>query len=329
MNEIWILAETKGGKVSPVSYELLAWARGLGSEKQVRVTAILPGPASDPEELCYRGADSVIHAPSPELSGYDARALAALLSGLLSESRPAVLLAAATATGRTVLPYLAATEGLGLTADCTALELDSETGVLLQTRPAAGGNIMATIKTVRGLPQMSTVRPHSKPEAPRDPSRPVSVRKAEAAGAPRGGLKLVEERPFPASRGIADARLVVAGGKGFRKKEGFAQIEGLAERLGAEVGASREAVDRGWADYPRQVGLSGRTISPELYLALGISGAIQHLAGIQTAEAVVSVNTDPDAPIFAVSDLAIRADLFDFIPALERKLEAYEAAGRA
>jgi electron transfer flavoprotein alpha subunit len=327
VNDIWILAEARGGVVAPVSFELLAWARSLGTEKEVRITAILPGPASNPEELCYYGADSVVHAPRPELSGYSARPVARFLSSLLAESRPGVFLAAATATGRTVLPYLAATEGLGLTADCTALELDPESGVLLQTRPAAGGNIMATIKTVKGRPQMSTVRPHSRPETPRDPSRKVELRVVSVPDElALDGLALVEERPFPESRGIADARLVIAGGKGFRKKEGFQAIEGLARSLGAEVGASREAVDRGWAEYPRQVGLSGRTISPEVYIAMGISGAIQHLAGIQTAESVVAVNTDPDAPIFAVSDLAIRADLYDFIPALAKKLEGY---GRA
>lgn len=324
MNEIWILAEAKGGAVAPLSFELLAWARSLGSEKDIRVTAILPGEASNPEELCYHGADAVIHAPRPELGGYSARPVARFLATLLAESRPAVLLAAATATGRTVLPYLAATEGLGLTADCTALELDAESGVLLQTRPAAGGNIMATIKTVKGRPQMSTVRPHSKPEFPRDASRKVELRRVSVPDEiALDGMRLVEERPFPESRGIADARLVVAGGKGFHKKECFASLDRLARRLGAEAGASREAVDRGWAEYPRQVGLSGRTISPEVYIAMGISGAIQHLAGIQTAESVVSVNIDPDAPIFAVSDLAIRADLFDFIPALEKKLEGY------
>jgi electron transfer flavoprotein alpha subunit len=139
---------------------------------------------------------------------------------------------------------------------------------------------------------------------------------------------LIEERPFEGSRGLADARLVLAGGKGFRKKEGFALLSGLAATIGAEVGASREAVDRGWADYPRQVGLSGRTISPELYIAFGISGAIQHLAGMQTSEVIVSVNSDPDAALAATSDLAIRADLYELIPALAARLEGYRRAGR-
>jgi electron transfer flavoprotein alpha subunit len=321
MNDIWILAETKGGKVAPVSFELLAWARSLGGNDEISVTAILPGPASDPDELCYRGADRVVHCPAEELAGYSARPLARFLASLFEPSRPAVLLAAATATGRTALPYLAASEGLGLTADCTQLALDARTGELSQTRPAAGGNIMATIRTSRGRPQMATVRPHSRRPLVRDATRSVTI---EVRAAPRGdgrdGLELLEERPFPSSRGIADARAVVAGGKGFRRKEGFRLLEDLAGLMGAEVGASREAVDRGWAEYPRQVGLSGRTISPDLYVAFGISGAIQHLAGMQTAGTIVSVNTDPDAPIVAISDLAIRADLYELIPALARRL---------
>ncbi len=343
MNEIWILAESKSGHVAPVSLELLAWARSLGKTGSVSVTAILPGPAIDPEELCYFGADSVIHCPSEGLSGFSARPLAACLSALLERRRPSVFLAAATTTGRTVLPYLAACEGLGLTADCTELSLDPETAVLLQTRPAAGGNIMATIRTTRGKPQMATVRPHSRRPLERDPGRTASVEVMdfhEAPGAapplgrdggdsppfPNGGLLLVEERPFESSRGIADARAVIAGGKGFRKKEGFALLDRLAGLVGAEVGASREAVDRGWADYPRQVGLSGRTISPELYIAVGISGAIQHLAGMQTSKTIVSINSDPEAPIAAMSDLAIRADLYEFIPALMAKLAGYRSA---
>ncbi|HRY71970.1 MAG TPA: electron transfer flavoprotein subunit alpha/FixB family protein [Spirochaetia bacterium] len=344
MNEVWILAETKAGKVAPVSYELLSWARSLGGPDEVAVTAVLAGPASDPEELCYRGADAVIHGAEPGLAGFSARPLSAWLASLFGLRRPTVLLAAATATGRTVLPYLAASEGLGLTADCTELSLDPESGVLLQTRPAAGGNIMATIRTARGLPQMATVRPHSRKALDRDPSRPVRVERFAAAAGPGGaggagggqgragegsagdGLVLLGERPFESSRGLADARLVFAGGKGFRKKEGFELLFRLAELAGGEVGASREAVDRGWADYPCQVGLSGRTISPELYLAFGISGAIQHLAGMQTSGFIVSVNSDPDAPIAAASDLAVRADVYELVPALAARLEGYRPA---
>ena len=176
---------------------------------------------------------------------------------------------------------------------------------------------------------MATVRPHSRKALDRNTSRPVTVEvlssteigcRAEAAD-----VALLEERPFPSSRGIADARLVIAGGKGFRKKDGFALLFGLTEHTGGEVRASREAVDRGWADYPRQVGLSGRTISPIVYMAFGISGAIQHLAGMQTAETVISINTDPDAPLAAMSDLAIRADLYELIPVLTARLEAYRS----
>jgi len=330
VREVWILAETKEGRVAPVSFELLAWARSLGSPGEITVSAVLPGPAADPEELCYHGADSVLHAADPALDGLAAAPVALVFGSLFARRRPEVLLAAATTTGRTLLPYLAAREGLGLTADCTELELERETGVLLQTRPAAGGNIMATIKTTRGLPQAATVRPRSRKPLERDPARPVRVEAVAlppgAAAAAARGPRLVEERPFAESKGLADARLVVAGGRGFKKKEGFALLESLAARLGAEIGASREAVDRGWIGYPHQVGLSGRTIAPDFYLAFGVSGAIQHLAGMQTAGTIVAVNTDPDAPIFALSDLAVRGDLFDLLPRLAAALEGYRPA---
>jgi electron transfer flavoprotein alpha subunit len=325
MRQIWILAETRGGAVAAVSHELLAWAHSLGGQssgEEVRVTAFLPGPASDPEELSYHGADLVIHADDARLDSLASGAISATLLAQVEAERPDVLLAAATTTGRTVLPYFAAKAGLGLTADCTELRLDHATGILYQTRPAAGGNIMATITTQGARPQASTVRPHSRQPLPRDPGRKVEVRKV-AAVFPAGmeDPRLVAEKPFAESKGLSDARIVVAGGRGFGRKESFARLHELARLLDAEVGASREAVDRGWIDYPHQVGLSGRTIAPELYLAFGISGAIQHLAGMQTSDCVIAVNEDPDAPIFAVSDLAVRGDLNEILPRLMEMLE--------
>ena len=175
---------------------------------------------------------------------------------------------------------------------------------------------MATILTPMARPQSATVRPHSKAPLERDASRPVCVECVDAGPIFARDPRVVEKRLFPASRGLADARVVVAGGRGLRTKAGFAPLEKLARQLNAEVGASREAVDRGWIDYPHQVGLSGRTIAPEVYIAFGISGAIQHLAGMQTSKRIIAIDSDPDAPIFAVSDLAIRGDLFELLPRL-------------
>ncbi len=319
--KIWILAETKRGAVDPVSYELLAWARSLGAEDTIEVTAVLAGAASDARLLGPRGADRIVHADDPRLSGYSPGQTAEFIASLLKEERPDVLLAAATCTGRTALPYLAAIEHLGLTADCTELSFDYGEGVLLQTRPAAGGNIMATIKTVGARPQMATVRPHSKKALEPDPARVSAY--AKLSGEVQGGareVRLVSDTPFPGQMDLGGERIVVAGGRGLKKKEQFDMVNRLAVSLGAGVGASREAVDRGWAEYPHQVGLSGRTIAPELYIACGISGAIQHIAGMQTAKFIVSVNADPDAPIFAVSDVAIVADALEFIPALSSAL---------
>jgi len=323
MHEIWILAETHLGKVTSTSFELLAWARSLGSGTELAITALLPGPAADPEELCYRGADRVLHAPDPRLSCLAAGPFADMVLGLFETGKPEVFLAAATTTGRTFLPYLAAKAGLGLTADCTELRLDLGTGTLYQTRPAAGGNIMATILTPDRRPQAATVRPHSRKPLARDPARKPAIEVLDCTKLDFSAVPiLVSEQAFPESGGLADARTVVAGGRGLRKKDGFALLGQLAASLGAEIGASREAVDRGWIDYPHQVGLSGRTISPEVYMAFGISGAIQHLAGMQTAERIIAVDLDPEAPIFSVSDLAIRADLYTFLPRLIAALDA-------
>lgn len=319
--QIWVLAETKRGAVDPVSYELLAWARGLGTEDTIEVTAVLAGAATDARSLGPRGADRIVHADDPRLSGYSPGQTAEFIASLMRRERPDVLLAAATCAGRTALPYLAAIERLGLTADCTELSFDCAEGVLLQTRPAAGGNIMATIKTLGARPQMATVRPHSRKAL--DPRFARAFAYEAFSGEIHGGAKevrLISDTPFPGQMDLGSERIVVAGGRGLKKKERFELVKRLASTLGAGVGASREAVDRGWAEYPHQVGLSGRTITPEFYIACGISGAIQHIAGMQTSKFIVSINTDPDAPIFAVSDVAIVADALEFIPALSSAL---------
>jgi electron transfer flavoprotein alpha subunit len=326
---IWVLAETKLGKVDPISFELLAWAKSLAGtgEEAAEVVAIAPGVTGDIESLGRHGANLVLYSDDPKLAGYSARETALFLSKVLDRREPDVFLALATSTGRTVMPYLAALRHLGLTADCTQLSFDASSGVLLQTRPAAGGNIMATIRTTKGRPQMATVRPHSMRPTIEDESQRFTIElipSNEDTSSDNGKLiRILEETPFGDREELSAARIVVSGGRGFKKKENFALLREIISALDASFGASREAVDRGWVDYPRQVGLSGRTISPELYIAIGISGAIQHLAGMQTSECIVSINSDPDAPIFAVSDLAIVADLFDFIPVFLARLEAY------
>ena len=331
--DIWTLSEQKAGTLHPVSYELLTRGRALADARGCRLCSVVLGddvPDAELHELILRGTDRVYVVRHPALALFLVEPYAGALQHLIERYQPEVLIAAATTTGRTVMPYVSMRVDAGLTADCTGLEIDSETGNLLQTRPAIGGNIMATIKTPEARPQMATVRPKSTPQAPRDASRTGEI---VAVDVPEKKLtaRMTYERFIPdESQDIAieDAEIIVAGGRGMKKAENFALLEEVAEVLGGSVGASRAAVDRGWQPYARQIGLSGKTVSPKLYIACGISGAIQHLAGMQTAETIIAINEDPDAAIFQVADLSIVGNLFEVLPPLveEIKTEGRESS---
>lgn len=323
---VWIVAEQREGKVRSVSYELLNWGRGLADGREAPLSALLFGHALDGEEvfsLIRRGADRVYLVDDPAFEHFLAEPCGRALTWLIERFRPEIVLAAATTTGRTIMPLAAARLRAGLTADCTELALDGESGDLLQTRPAIGGNILATIRTPRARPQMATVRPRSRAQAPEDESRRGTVVRVELPEACR--LSPVRFEGFVPDRSqerpLEDADIIVAGGRGLKKGDNFSLVRDVARALGGEVGASRDAVDQGWIDYPHQIGLSGKTVAPRLYMACGISGSIQHLAGMQTAEVIVAVNRDPEAPIFNVADFAIVGDLFDVLPALRERLE--------
>ncbi|NLS76340.1 MAG: electron transfer flavoprotein subunit alpha/FixB family protein [Chloroflexi bacterium] len=325
--DVWTLAEQHEGKLHSVSFELLARGRALAEAKGCRLCAVVLGAEvsqAQAEELIARGADRVYVVEHPALAHFAVEPFAGALRHLVETYHPEVVIAAATTTGRTLMPYLSVQVHAGLTADCTGLEIDPKTGNLLQTRPAIGGNIMATIVTPDARPQMATVRPRSMRPAPRQEGRTgevVRVSVPEALLASRVRLESFErdEGEIP----LADADVVVSGGRGMGRAEGFRLLGELAEALGGSVGASRAAVDRGWQPYPHQVGLSGKTVSPRLYLACGISGSIQHLAGMQTSEHIIAINADPDAQIFQVADVGIVGDLFQVLPALlERIREA-------
>jgi electron transfer flavoprotein alpha subunit len=222
------------------------------------------------------------------------------------------------------MPYVSALLRAGLTADCTGLEIEPETGLLLQTRPAIGGNIMATIKTPSARPQMATIRPKSTRIPEGQPGRsgevvPIVFPKGEFDSRVRYECFIPDE---DGCSSIEDADIVIAGGSGVKTSDGFQLIDELANLLRGAVGASRPCVDHGWQPYSHQVGLSGKTVSPRFYLACGISGAIQHLAGIQTAETIVAINTDPNAPIFQMADLGIVGNMFDVLPELIEKIKS-------
>jgi len=324
-NRVWILAEQSGQRIEPVAFEMCRWARTLADDLDVELSAVVLGDSLPDDELMKlirRGTDRVYCIEHPALARFLPEPFQRVLVDLIKREQPQIFLAAATTVGRTIMPYISAKLEVGLTADCTELSIEAETGHLLQTRPAIGGNIMATIKSSEGRPQMATVRPHSMPPAPEDPGRTGSIVRIQPAEE-QVASRVTFERILAESEkevNLKDAPVVVSVGRGMGKEENIALIRELAAELGAAVGASREVVDRGWLSYPHQVGLSGKTIRPELYIAVGISGAIQHLAGMQTSEKILAINSDENAPILQVADLGVVGDLFLVVPALIHRL---------
>ncbi len=331
--DIWVFAEQTDGVVADVACELLAKGLELKAQRggETRLCAVLLGHALPPEAertLIAAGADIVYKVDDPALADYEANVYVDAVAGLIERHRPEVILAGATAVGRAFFARVAVRVRTGLTADCTMLKIEQtenrDTGVmqmlLHQTRPAFGGNIMATIMTPNHRPQMATVRPKVFKKAPPDPTRKGSVLlEALKLALPR--TRLVEVKRDPDAIDIAAHDIIVSGGRGLKKEENFKLLFRLAELLGGEVACSRACVDAGWAPVARQVGQTGKTVAPKLYLCFGISGAIQHLEGIRGADIVIAVNSDPNAPIFGVADLGIVGDLFEVVPALIKELE--------
>ena len=330
---VWTLAEQFEGKLKGVSFELLSRGRALADKLGTKLVSVLIGDGVSDETLTAlikQGADAVYTVQDPALKYFVCETYEAVLEYLIKEYKPAILLAAATSTGRTLMPYAAIKNHTGLTADCTELDIEEGTGNLLQTRPAIGGNIMATIKTPNHRPQMATVRPKSSRPLPADEGRTGEIKRIPLPPLPAAKTEIRGYRKDEAgSLGLEEADLVVAGGRGLKKGENFSLIRDLAQNLGAAVGASRDAVDRGWASYPHQVGLSGKTISPKVYIGIGISGAIQHLAGIKTSETIVAINSDPDATLHKIADFGIVGDAFQVIPEIQKRLETRKGAAHA
>jgi electron transfer flavoprotein alpha subunit len=321
---VWILGEQAHGRVERITHELLRRGRYLADRRRTELTALIIGNAireEDLREVIERGADRVIAVEAPELDHFLVEPYASCMLKVIGEQRPEIIIAGATSTGRTLMPYVAVRANAGLTADCTGLEIEEETGNLLQTRPAIGGNILATIRTAVHRPQMATVRPRSAKPAERHPGREGKIVRLKAPKeCLNGRMRRVGFAPDEAEHGLQEADIVVTAGRGIKKAENVKLIESLARELSAAVGATRSVVDRGWLSYPHQVGLSGKTITPKLYIGIGTSGSIQHLAGMQTSETIVAVNMDPEAQIFSVADFGIVGDLFEVVPALVREL---------
>lgn len=328
---VFVLGEQKDGHIHSVTFELLTRGRALADELGCQLSCILLGDAIENlEEVIQRGADKVFYIKNPALKNFLPRPYRNAICQLIEEEKPEIIVAAATTTGRTIMPLVAAQANTGLTADCTELTIEPETNNLLQTRPAIGGNIMATIKTPNHRPQMATVRPKSAKPASVDPSRTGEIIIKEYDGAvfltPETFLQYIKDNTQEVS--IEEADIIVAGGKGMKNADGFKLVEELARLLGAGVGATRDAVELGWTTYPHQIGLSGKTVSPKLYIALGLSGKIQHMAGMQTSDIIVAVNKDPEAQIFKVADYGIVGDVFEIVPMLIEAIKKLKATAK-
>ncbi len=327
---VLVFAEQKDGVVHPVAFELLGKGRELAEQLEEPVYAVIIGSGvqQGAEELVARGADKVFVYDDPVLAVFRDDPYSALLAELVLEEKPSIFLIGATVIGRSLGPKVAACLDTGLTADCTGLEIDPETGLLMQTRPAFGGNIMATIICPDRRPQMSTVRYKVMREAERDPTREGEiVEKSVDVDRLPDRIKVLDFQPVADEVSIVDADIVVSGGLGLGDPKGFELIEELAHVLGGAVGASRPTVDEGWIEYRHQVGLSGRTVRPKLYMACGISGAVQHLAGMKTSDVIISINSDKEAPIFNVSSLGAVGDLYEVVPRLIEKIKEYRKNG--
>ncbi|MBU4055371.1 MAG: electron transfer flavoprotein subunit alpha/FixB family protein [Proteobacteria bacterium] len=322
---VWVLGEVRDGEIHAVSYELLAWGRELADKLKVDLTVLVLGHhiRDKARELIYGGADRVMVVDHSALAYFTVDPFAAILTALIHEETPEILIASATTMGRTLMPVLAVKVTAGLTADCTELDIDMQERLLIQTRPAVGGNIMATIKTPDFKPQMATVRPKSKRPLEQDKNRQgeMIVKEFDDKFYPSRVKRLDFIREETIGVPIQDAETIVAFGKGLKDGKNLALINELATLLHGSVGASRSAIDAGWISYSHQVGLSGKTVSPRLYMACGISGAVQHLAGMSSAETIVAINSDPDAEIFSVADYGIVGDLFEILPVLIEKIK--------
>ncbi len=320
---VWVFAETRKGALKKVGYELLSRGRELADTLKTELCAVALGHnIQEVPSLIAQGADKVYLVDSPELTDNQEDYLTQNLLNLIKEHKPEVVLAGATALGRSFFPRVAAILNTGLTADCTGLDIDTEKRLLLQTRPTFGGNIMATILCPNKRPQMSTVRPRVFKKATPDPNRKGQIIKidfkTEGVTARTKLLSFVEDLTEKVK--LEDADIIVSGGRGLGKAENFKLLQELAECMGAALGSSRAAVDEGWIPYSHQVGQTGKTVCPKLYIACGISGAIQHLAGMQTSDCIVAINDNPDAPIFQVAHYGIVGDLFQVVPMMIKKI---------
>ena len=324
-NGVWVFAEQRGGRLTRVCFELLGVARKLAADLEQEVSALLIGDdvSKLSDALIENGADHVLLAEHPALETYRTEPYTRVMEVLVNAHRPNILLMGATHIGRDLAPRVSRRVGVGLTADCTELTIDPESGVLLQTRPAFGGNVMATIVNRYSRPQMATVRPGVMAADPA-PGRPGNVIRREIDLAEDAIGTRVIETVFERQQGtdITDAKVIVAGGRGVGGADGFALLEELARIMDGALAGTRIVVEEGLVPAANQVGQTGKTVRPEIYIACGISGAIQHRAGMMNSRYIIAINNDPGASIFTVADWGIVGDVHEIVPELIKQLTA-------
>ena len=327
---VWVFIEVVRGKIKGVSLELLGQGRKMADDLGEKLVAIIPG--NEIEDFAkmaiHYGADEAIVVDQKELKDYSTDGYTKAMCTLIKKYNPAVLLIGATNNGRDLGPRVSSRMQTGLTADCTELGVDSETRLVKWTRPAFGGNLMATILCPDHRPQIGTVRPgvFKKPEE--DTGRKGEIIHETVEFGPdeiRTRIVEVITEAGGADVNLEESEIIVSGGRGVGGPEGFEVLKELADEIGAQIGASRAAVDSGWISSLHQVGQTGKSVGPKIYIACGISGAIQHVAGMSSSDVIIAINKDPDAPIFNIADYGIVGDLFEIIPELTKRIRSSKA----
>jgi electron transfer flavoprotein alpha subunit len=327
---VFVFAEHEEGVLRQCVLELLGEGRRLADEVGQELAAVLL--CGDPDGLCSllfsHGADKVYLARDPSLSSYQTEIYTAILAGVVAEYKPSIFLFSATTTGRDLAPRLAARVGTGLTADCTALDIEKDSGLLLQIRPAWGGNLMACIKTPNHRPQMATVRAKIPKKGKEALERNGEVIPIPVVIHPEGTRVRVLDflKGSDGSVNLEEADVVVCGGRGMQSPANFGLIEELARLLGAAVGATRPVVDCGWKPHSYQIGQTGKTVQPRIYIACGVSGSLQHRVGMEKSDTIVAINKDPTAPIMQIADYPIAGDLFKVLPPLIEEIKSRKRA---
>ena len=333
---VFIYAQQVDNELSSISFELIGKGKELAKDLDTDVTAVLLGynVKELADQLAEYGADRVIVVDDPELSVYRTEPYAHALASVINEYKPEIMLVGATAIGRDLGPTVSARVKTGLTADCTSLEIgdfplnpipgrEQKHNQLLMTRPAFGGNTIATIACPDNRPQMATVRPGVMQKLPVEPGRKAEVVEYNPGFVPNDKyveiLEVVKQEKT--TENIMDAKILVSGGRGVGCEENFQMLQDLADVLGGSVSCSRAVVENGWKPQDVQVGQTGKTVRPNVYFAIGISGAIQHVAGMEESDIIIAINKDEDAPIFDVADYGIVGDLTKIVPALTARLK--------